>query len=89
LGLETEIRLKSRGQVFCQTYFERWNVVPGNVLDEQVMLRPLEPSPVELLARDLVVKTRRRKGLPESMEATKMIDTQLLQELLGKSGGGE
>lgn len=82
-GLETELRLKSKGQVFCQTYFDEWRVVAGNVLDDSLpALRPLEPSPRDMLARDLVVKTRRRKGLPESLDSLSEIDTRLLQEMM-------
>lgn len=34
-------------------------IVPGDPLDRTVELRPLEPSPVNALARELMVKTRR------------------------------
>lgn len=81
-GLETEIRLKTRGAAFCMTYFDRWNLVPGDPLDESIALRPLEPSQPEQLARDLMVKTRRRKGLPESVDASISVDRQLLQQLV-------
>ena len=33
--------------------------MPGDPLDRTVELRPLEPSPVNALARELMVKTRR------------------------------
>jgi len=77
-GLETEIRLRSRGAVLPQMYFEGWSVVPGNPLDDSIVLKPLEPSPPEVLARDLVVKTRRRKGLPEMIEIAKELDQRIL-----------
>ena len=35
-------------------------IVPGDPLDRTVELRPLEPSPVNALARELMVKTRRQ-----------------------------
>jgi hypothetical protein len=45
--------------------FDHWAVVPGDPLDRNVILHPLEPSPPLALARDFMVKTRRRKGLSE------------------------
>jgi U5 small nuclear ribonucleoprotein component len=89
-GLETEIRFRSRGSVFPQMFFEGWSLVPGNPLDDSVALKPLEPSPPELLARDLVVKTRRRKGLPELIEQPRVLDQQvLLRELERAKQQGE
>lgn len=40
-------------------------MVPGDPLDRNVVLHPLEPSPPLALARDFMVKSRRRKGLSE------------------------
>jgi U5 small nuclear ribonucleoprotein component len=36
-------------------------MVPGDPLDKNIVLRPLEPSPAPHLARDFMLKTRRRK----------------------------
>jgi len=80
-GLETEIRLRSRGSVFPQMYFDRWQMCPGDPLDDSIALKPLEPSPPDFLARDLVIKTRRRKGMPESIEGANVLDAQVLKEL--------
>ena len=41
--------------------FDHWQIVPGDPLDKSILLRPLEPSPAPHLARDFMVKTRRRK----------------------------
>ena len=41
--------------------FDHWQIVPGDPLDKSVVLRPLEPAPVQALAREFMVKTRRRK----------------------------
>lgn len=41
--------------------FDHWSIVPGDPLDKSVVLRPLEPAPVQHLAREFMVKTRRRK----------------------------
>ena len=42
-------------------------IVPGDPLDRTVELRPLEPSPVNALARELMVKTRRYRPLSVHM----------------------
>lgn len=64
-GFETDLRSFTQGQAFCQQVFDHWAVVPGDPLDRNVVLHPLEPSPPPALARDFMVKTRRRKGLSE------------------------
>ena len=45
------------------------------------MLRPLEPSPAAALARDFMVKTRRRKGMSEDVSINKYFDDPMLLEL--------
>lgn len=64
-GFETDLRCYTQGQAFCQQVFDHWSVVTGDPLDKSVILQPLEPSPPLGLARDFMVKTRRRKGLTE------------------------
>jgi len=44
-------------------------------------LKPLEPSPAQYLARDFMVKTRRRKGLSEDVSISKFFDDPMLLEL--------
>ena len=90
-GLETDARVASRGRVFLETSFDAWTLAPGDPLDETAVLRPLEPSPPEYLARELVVKTRRRKGLPETVKASDWFDPEQLLELMRAEmgGGGE
>jgi U5 small nuclear ribonucleoprotein component len=63
-------------------YFNGWRLVSGDPLNDSIVLKPLEPSPKEFLARDLVLKTRRRKGLPESIETTNIVDQDLLKDLV-------
>jgi hypothetical protein len=36
-------------------------IVPGDPLDKSIVIRPLEPQPATHLAREFMVKTRRRK----------------------------
>ena len=65
LGFETDLRLGTNGTGMCQLYFwERiWRRVPGDVLNENAIIPKLKPAPIESLARDFVMKTRRRKGI--------------------------
>jgi len=60
-GFETDLRYHTQGQAFCMSIFDHWSIVPGDPLDKSVVLRPLEPAPVQHLAREFMVKTRRRK----------------------------
>ena len=62
-GFETDLRYHTQGQAFCVSVFDHWSIVPGDPLDKSVVLRPLEPAPVQHLAREFMVKTRRRKVL--------------------------
>ena len=80
-GFETDLRYHTQGQAFCQSYFDHWAVVPGDPLDRSIQLRPLEPSPVQHLAREFMVKTRRRKGMSEDVSVNKFFDDTLLMEL--------
>ena len=74
-GLETDLRLYTKGMGFCLSWFDHWAVVPGDPLDQQVgQLPPLEPAPQMYLARDFLLKTRRRKGLAEDIVVQKYID---------------
>ena len=36
-------------------------IVPGDPLDKSIVIRPLEPQPAPHLAREFMIKTRRRK----------------------------
>lgn len=80
-GFETDLRSYTQGQAFCQQTFDHWAVVPGDPLDRNVVLHPLEPSPPQALARDFMVKTRRRKGLSEDVSINKYFDDPMLLEL--------
>nr|CAG8605291.1 4651_t:CDS:10 [Entrophospora candida] len=80
-GFETDMRTHTQGQAFCQQMFDHWQIVPGDPLDKSIVLKPLEPSPAQHLARDFMVKTRRRKGLSEDVSANKFFDDPLLLAL--------
>lgn len=38
-----------------------FQIVPGDPLDKSIIIRPLEPQPAPHLAREFMIKTRRRK----------------------------
>ena len=80
-GFETDLRSYTQGLAFCQQVFDHWSIVPGNPLDKSIVLRPLEPSPIPHLAREFMVKTRRRKGLSEDVSINKFFDDPMLLEL--------
>lgn len=80
-GFETDLRYHTQGQAFCLSVFDHWSTVPGDPLDKTVQLRPLEPAPVQDLAREFMVKTRRRKGMSEDVSIGKFFDDPMLLEL--------
>ncbi|KAJ2007297.1 hypothetical protein GGI04_001575 [Coemansia thaxteri] len=81
-GFETDLRTHTQGQAFCQQYFDHWQMVPGDPLDKDTVLRPLEPSSGQQLARDFMLKTRRRKGLSDDVSIDKFIDDPELREVV-------
>mmetsp|Transcript_35450 Transcript_35450/g.67878 ORF Transcript_35450/g.67878 Transcript_35450/m.67878 type:complete len:976 (+) Transcript_35450:63-2990(+) len=80
-GFETDLRYHTQGQAFCMSYFDHWSIVPGDPLDRSIVLRPLEPAPVNSLAREFMVKTRRRKGMNEDVSINQFFDDPMLLEL--------
>lgn len=81
VGLETDIRLQTQGQAMCFLEFDRWSKVPGDPLDSECFLPTLKPVPRASLARDFVMKTRRRKGLSGEPSLQKYIDPDLYDKL--------
>jgi 116 kDa U5 small nuclear ribonucleoprotein component len=73
-GFETDLRTFTQGQAMVYSTFDHWSVVPGDPLDRNIILHPLEPSPPQHLARELLLKTRRRKGLSEDVSESKFFD---------------
>jgi U5 small nuclear ribonucleoprotein component len=76
-GFETDLRTATLGQAFCQMTFDHYSVVPGDPTDSSIQLRPLEPATGQALARDLVLKTRRRKGLSDSIAVSKYLEDEV------------
>jgi 116 kDa U5 small nuclear ribonucleoprotein component len=73
-GFETDLRTFTQGQAMVHSIFDHWAIVPGDPLDKNIILHPLEPSPPHCLARELLLKTRRRKGLSEDVSIDKFFD---------------
>ncbi|XP_057420548.1 110 kDa U5 small nuclear ribonucleoprotein component CLO [Lotus japonicus] len=80
-GFETDLRYHTQGQAFCVSVFDHWAIVPGDPLDKGIVLRPLEPAPIQHLAREFMVKTRRRKGMSEDVSISKFFDEAMMVEL--------
>ncbi|KAJ8909007.1 hypothetical protein NDN08_005706 [Rhodosorus marinus] len=80
-GFESDLRLFTQGQAFCLQWFNHWSMMPGDPLDKDIHLVPLQPSPQNALARECMVKTRRRKGMSEDVSIGKYFDDPLLLEL--------
>lgn len=81
IGLETTIRLQTQGQSMCFLLFCNWEVAPGDPLDSECYLPDLKPVPNESIARDFVMKTRRRKGLGGEPNLKKYIEPELFEKM--------
>jgi U5 small nuclear ribonucleoprotein component len=80
-GFETDLRTHTSGMAFSLSVFDHWAIVPGDPLDRKIQLRPLEPMPATHLAREFMVKTRKRKGLTDDLTIMKFFDDPNLLEL--------
>eukprot|EP01054_Gregarina_sp_Poly1_P004284 Gregarina_sp_Poly_1__4283@NODE_232_length_11105_cov_98_544211_g205_i0_p1_GENE_NODE_232_length_11105_cov_98_544211_g205_i0NODE_232_length_11105_cov_98_544211_g205_i0_p1_ORF_typecomplete_len1029_score172_03GTP_EFTU/PF00009_27/9e33EFTUD2/PF16004_5/1_1e29EFTUD2/PF16004_5/4_6e03EFG_IV/PF03764_18/4e21EFG_C/PF00679_24/4_4e17GTP_EFTU_D2/PF03144_25/7_9e12EFG_II/PF14492_6/3e10MMR_HSR1/PF01926_23/0_001SRPRB/PF09439_10/0_036GBP/PF02263_19/0_064_NODE_232_length_11105_cov_98_544211_g205_i039937079 len=80
-GFETDIRTHTSGQAFVLSLFHHWETLPGDPLDTSIVLRPLEPAPAPHLAREFLLKIRRRKGLSGDVSVQKYFDDAMLVEL--------
>ncbi|PWY71487.1 U5 snRNP component [Aspergillus heteromorphus CBS 117.55] len=80
-GFETDLRIHTQGQASVSLVFDKWTVVPGDPLDRDVKVKPLEMAPAMATARDFVLKTRRRKGLAEDVTVSKFLEPELWKGL--------
>jgi U5 small nuclear ribonucleoprotein component len=76
-GFETDLRSFTQGQAFCVSAFNHWALTPGDPLDTSIVLQPLQVAPVPHLAREFMVKTRRRKGLAEDVAVERFFEPEL------------
>eukprot|EP01083_Nonionella_stella_P022367 61883_1 len=79
-GFETDLRSHTQGQAFCLQVFNRWDIVPGDPMDESITLMPLEPHPPHKLAREFMIKTRKRKGLAENVSYHKYFGDEMMEQ---------
>ncbi|RYP62987.1 hypothetical protein DL770_009492 [Monosporascus sp. CRB-9-2] len=88
-GFETDVRIQTQGQASVSLVFDRWQKVPGDPLDRDAVIRPLQAADARATARDFVLKTRRRKGLAEDVSVAKFLEPEFYQSLLesGTLGG--
>lgn len=86
-GFEPDLRSLSHGAAFCVQTFDHWAVMPGDPLDKNVQLRPLEAARRHELARECMVKTRRRKGLGDEVSLATYLEDPLLTEIAGDHDG--
>lgn len=84
IGFEIDLRLVTKGQSTCQLQYinEIWKRVPGNVMDQDSIIPKLKPAARDALARDFVMKTRRRRGEQDPPSLTKYLEPDLYQELV-------
>jgi len=81
-GFETDLRIHTQGQATVSTVFEKFQIVPGNPIDETLeMPHKLEPATAMQLAGDFVRKTRRRKGLAPSISVARYVEGDLVAKL--------
>merc|ERR1712113_277498 len=80
-GLETDMRVHTQGQAMISQVFDHWAAIPGDPLDRSIVLHALEPARGPALARDFMIKTRRRKGLSEDVSISKFFDEDMLAAL--------
>ena len=73
-GFEVDVRVHTQGQAAVQSVFSHWEVVPGDPLDEAAGkgVGVLERVEGDRLAREFLIKTRRRKGLTDDVQVTKV-----------------
>jgi 116 kDa U5 small nuclear ribonucleoprotein component len=81
VGVESDIRLSTQGQAFCQQMFDHWQTVPGDPLDSTQRVAPLELATGPQLARDFCIKTRKRKGLNVDVSATRYMDKEMVEAM--------
>ncbi|KAI3394377.1 hypothetical protein diail_2843 [Diaporthe ilicicola] len=80
-GFETDLRLNTDGSMLSLV-FDRWSIVPGDPLDRDIVIRPLQAASPQATARDFVLKTRRRKGLSEDVSVAKFLEPEFYQDLV-------
>ncbi|KYK57599.1 hypothetical protein DCS_04610 [Drechmeria coniospora] len=81
-GFETDLRIKTQGSSMVSMVFDSWSIVPGDPLDREQVIRPLQPASTQATARDFVLKTRRRKGLSEDVSVKTFLEPEFYSSLM-------
>ena len=77
-GFEVDLRWHTIGQASIRGIFGGWEFIPGDPLDTDIKVKTLEPAEPLGLAKDVMIKTRRRKGLNEAVSLKKYFDNQVV-----------
>ncbi|ODV92382.1 hypothetical protein CANCADRAFT_86108 [Tortispora caseinolytica NRRL Y-17796] len=78
-GFEIDVRIATQGQASVLLVFEKWDIVPGDPLDKNSIVGDLEVAEGTDLARDFMLKTRKRKGLSVEPNIAKYLDEEVLE----------
>lgn len=88
-GFETDLRIKTQGGSMVSMVFDSWHIIPGDPLDREQVLRPLQPAATQATARDFVLKTRSRKGLSLDVSVKTFLEPEFFQSLMESGMLGE
>ncbi|KAM4067274.1 elongation factor tu GTP binding domain-containing protein [Hirsutella rhossiliensis] len=88
-GFETDLRIKTQGSSMVSMVFDSWSIVPGDPLDNEQVLRPLQPASTQATARDFMLKTRRRKGLSEDVSVKTFLEPEFYVSLIASGMLGD
>lgn len=80
-GFEVDLRVMTQGAAMCFSSFSSWQAIPGDPLDTSIKGAFLEPATPPALARDCLLKTRRRRGIGEDVKLDKYFDKEILDLL--------
>lgn len=80
-GFSTDLKVHCSGLASVSLIFEKWDIVPGDPLDKNIQLKPLEMAGPQQAARDFLLKTRRRKGLSPDVSIERVLEPELWKGL--------
>lgn len=80
-GFEVDLRVGTSGAAFATASFDHWQLIPGDPLDTKIGPSLLEPATAPALARDCLLKTRKRRGLSDDVRIDKFFDEEMREVL--------
>lgn len=80
-GFEVDLRSMTAGAAMPHSNFSHWQAIPGDPLDQSIPAALLEPATAPALARDCLLKMRRRRGIGEDVKLDKYFDPEILDLL--------